>query len=84
MTTDTPQSASDPANSPDWWAARSLRISAQRALEASDVTVLRCVEEGMSLPSEWRAYRDALRDVVTGLSATLPIRPAYPTSDFPR
>ncbi|MDR3373158.1 MAG: hypothetical protein P4L98_05450 [Ancalomicrobiaceae bacterium] len=50
---------------------------ARAALEASDRTVIRCVEAGVAVPAEWVAYRRALRAVVAGTSATMPGRPAY-------
>lgn len=51
---------------------------ARSLLQASDVTVLRCVEAGVAVPAELTAYRRALRDVVDGRSNALPERPAYP------
>ena len=55
-----------------------VRAEARSALEASDLTVLRCVEAGIPVPADWAAYRQALRAVVSGASTTLPDRPVYP------
>ena len=38
-----------------------LKQIAQRALTASDRTLLRCVEKNIAFPSDWVSYRDALR-----------------------
>ena len=51
---------------------------AQIALDASDVTILRCLERGVSVPSSWVTYRTSLRDVVAGRATAMPTRPAYP------
>ncbi len=54
-------------------------IAAQAALDASDRTLLRCLENGVAVPSAWAQYRTALRAIVAGGTATaLPTRPAYP------
>jgi hypothetical protein len=58
--------------------AARLKADAQTALDASDVTVLRCIEHDIVLPSEWVTYRTSLRAVVNGTSSTIPTRPAYP------
>lgn len=57
-----------------------LRASAQVALDASDITVLRCFEAGISVPTVWSVYRQALRQIINGASGevTLPTRPNYP------
>lgn len=55
---------------------------AQAALDASDITLLRCVEHGLNVPADWVAYRAALRAIVRAGSGdstqALPTRPAYP------
>lgn len=60
----------------------SLKRDALAALQDSDITVLRCFEHGVALPSEWVSYRAALRAIVSAVAgnaaAGLPVRPAYP------
>lgn len=59
--------------------ARDLAVTAQIALNKSDVTVLRCFEAEVALPPEWVTYRKTLRDILAGKSAgQLPARPNYP------
>ena len=48
------------------------------ALERSDITVLRCAEAGQPTPSDWVAYREALRAIVSGGPGPLPARPDWP------
>lgn len=58
-----------------------LSTQAQLALDKSDITILRCVEHSVSVPSEWVTYRTALRDIVNGSDTTsteLPEQPDYP------
>ena len=56
-----------------------LKAQAQVALNKSDVTVLRGVEDGSGVSPEWRAYRKALRDIISKGGATeLPPVPEYP------
>lgn len=58
-----------------------LVAEAKVALERSDVTMLRCVEAGVSVPAEWSTYRKALRSIINGADTTstvLPPIPAYP------
>lgn len=55
--------------------------NARAALGVSDVTIIRCVENGVPVPAEWAQYRAALRAIVaanTGTPGTLPAKPAYP------
>ena len=54
-----------------------IAAEARAALAASDQTVMRCVEASVAVPAEWVAYRQALRDVVSGRATVLPDRPAY-------
>jgi hypothetical protein len=51
---------------------------ARAALARSDVTVLRCVEAGLPVPADWRAYRQALRAIVSTGLGPVPPAPAYP------
>lgn len=58
-----------------------LRGASQVALDAADITMIRCVENSVSVPASWATYRKALRAILNGsdnTSTTLPIRPAYP------
>ena len=58
-----------------------LRAAAQVALDKSDVTLLRCAENGVAVPVAWTTYRHALRALVNGgdtTSTALPATPAYP------
>jgi hypothetical protein len=56
----------------------SLKAQAQLALDKSDVTVGRCYEAQVPVPDAWKAYRAALRAIVTTGAGALPERPAYP------
>jgi hypothetical protein len=55
---------------------------ARAALDSSDNTVIRCMENGVPVPADWKAYRAALRVIVGATSGDptqpLPTRPAYP------
>lgn len=59
------------------------RAEAKIALDTSDVTVLRCVENAIAVPTEWAAYRTSLRAIVGAASGDptqpLPVKPAYPS-----
>lgn len=59
--------------------SEALAGAAQAALVKSDVTVLRCIEAGVSMPVEWATYRKTLRDIISGDSTdAVPTRPDYP------
>ena len=62
------------------WAA--YQVQAQEALNKSDTTMLRCAENGISVPAAWATYRRMLRAIVAAPSGDptqpLPVRPAYP------
>lgn len=56
--------------------------SAKAELDASDVTLMRCFENAVTLPAAWAAYRKSLRAIVGAASGDatqpMPTRPAYP------
>ena len=58
------------------------RQQAQAALDSSDITILRCVENNVPVPEAWASFRTALRAIVRASSgdhtAPQPTRPAYP------
>ena len=58
--------------------AEDATIRARVALDASDTVLLRCFEADISLPTEWKAYRATLRQIIRDGSGTLPDRPKYP------
>lgn len=62
------------------WSA--YKVTAQAALDCSDVTVLRCMENAIVIPADWVAYRVALRAIVSAATGdatvALPAKPAYP------
>jgi hypothetical protein len=64
------------------WAAH--QAQAQAALDASDMTALRCFKAGVAFPSDWLTYVAALRTIVKATtgdpSQALPTRPAYPAN----
>jgi hypothetical protein len=57
--------------------AAANKLAAQAALDKSDITMLRCLENSVAIPSDWVTYRHALRTCVTSGDA-LPVRPAFP------
>lgn len=59
-------------------AEEALREAARTALEASDVTILRCGERNIAVPEAWADYRDALRAIVRDGEGDLPVRPDWP------
>ncbi|MFM0543994.1 hypothetical protein PQR29_04625 [Paraburkholderia strydomiana] len=62
------------------WAA--YQASAKAALDASDLTIMRCYENAVATPAAWATYRKALRAIVGATSGdptqALPMKPAYP------
>lgn len=56
-----------------------LRTARDGLLKASDVVVLRSVETGEPVPDEWKAYRQALRDLPdTTIDPASPVWPLAP------
>lgn len=65
----------------DAWIA--YQAQAKSALDASDMTVLRCVEKAVSVPTAWATYRATLRAIVGATTVgdptkPLPTKPSYP------
>lgn len=62
---------------------RLYQAKALDALNESDVTILRCVENGVAVPAAWAQYRKSLRAIVSSASGdpSVPLvaRPPYPT-----
>lgn len=54
------------------------RAKARAALDASDVTVLRCYEALVDVPEDWRIYRAALRAIVASGHGPIPDAPPFP------
>lgn len=76
-----PQCVDSPIASNDLlW--RDYQASAQLAMNKSDITVIRCVESAIPLPSEWVAYRKNLRAILGSakgdFTKPLPAIPSYP------
>lgn len=53
-------------------------LNATRLLQSSDTVLLRCFEADISLPTEWKNYRAALRKIIRAGSGTIPARPPFP------
>jgi hypothetical protein len=58
------------------------QAQAQALLDKSDMTIIRCAENGVPVPATWAAYRKALR-VISGATTgdptqVLPTAPAFP------
>lgn len=63
---------------PDPVAVDDTALHATQALQASDIVLLRCFEADISLPTEWKGYRSALRKIIRAGSGTIPARPPFP------
>ena len=63
---------------PDPEPADDTVLRATIALTESDRTLLRCFEADISLPTEWKDYRSALRKIIRSGSGTIPVRPPFP------
>lgn len=57
---------------------RDYKGDAQTAIDASDLTMIRCVENGVTVPVAWQTYRASLRLIIKSGQGPLPGRPAYP------
>lgn len=70
--------AHDPST-PSW---SNFKLQAQVELDCSDVTIMRCAESAIPVPSDWATYRKALRAIVGteagDASKGLPVKPPYP------
>jgi hypothetical protein len=56
-----------------------LQRQAENLLDTTNQTVvLRCFEEAIPLPDEWKAYRATLRQIKDGAPYPLPTQPALP------
>ncbi len=55
---------------------------AMSELNKSDITVLRCYEDSISVPKEWKDYRKSLREIVSSADGDpmqlFPVKPASP------
>ena len=65
---------------PSW---SSYQAQAQTLLDKADLVALRCFKKGVAFPSDWQAYDDALRAIVSAAtgdpSKAMPAQPAaYP------
>ena len=58
------------------------QMTAQRALDATDVVAMRCFKAVVAFPAEWQAYVKALRVIMAARTGDatqpLPAQPAYP------
>ncbi|MFD2271428.1 hypothetical protein ACFS07_13465 [Undibacterium arcticum] len=76
----TPPAPPPPPTSAALWSA--YQAKAQLAINKSDITMLRCVENGVAVPAAWPSYRKALRAILNATSGDptlpLPMQPAYP------
>lgn len=63
------------------WAA--YQANARAALNVSDVTILRCYESGVVVPTTWTIYRRSLRAIMSATSGDatqpMPAKPPYPS-----
>lgn len=58
--------------------AEAAKNQARKLLQESDTTILRCYEDGVSVPAEWRHYRAALRQIHRTGGGEIPPQPDYP------
>jgi len=53
-------------------------LDVMNILDKSDRTVLRCIENGISIPSAWITYRQELREIISSGTGEPPEAPPYP------
>lgn len=59
--------------------AKEIQTQAQAAITKSDISIIRCIEAGITVPAEWQEYRAALRAIISGSgTTTMPKMPDYP------
>lgn len=60
----------------------SYQAQAMAAIDKSDLTILRCAENAITVPAAWATYRAALRAIISAATGDptkpLPTHPAYP------
>jgi len=57
---------------------KQIAAEARALIVATDKTVLRCIENNVIVPEDWKYYRKQLRLVITNKLTSLPKRPDYP------
>src|ERR1035437_2686172 len=55
------------------------KLEIMNLMDKSDKTILRCLEQGIPIPQEWKDYRMVLRAVITSGGGDVPSTPQYPT-----
>lgn len=54
-------------------------LELRNLMDTTDKTLLRCIENGVSIPPAWVTYRIALRALIAaGVAATPPTQPSFP------
>lgn len=66
------------AQYPAGWPGVVLKQQAQAALNKSDITVIRCAENGVTVTKAWITYRATLRTIINTGKGKLPSQPSYP------
>lgn len=54
-------------------------IELANMLDKTDKTILRCLENDISIPTEWKTYRSNLRSLINAGGGEPPDQPPYPT-----
>lgn len=70
------------AQNPAGWPGLLLENQARIAIQESDITFIRFLEQGVPFPDEWKAYRAQLRDIIRSSRSfsELPVCPSFPVS----